>query len=194
MGKADAVVEESVSSVRTVYSFVAEKRTVTDFVEPLASTMKLGYKQGLGKGLALASTGMIYVLWAIMAWVGQILVEKGTTTGSQVVVTGFLIMSSVISVAQAAPSIKAFVDGASAAHRMLQVIDRIPPIDSDDLSGTILEKIQGHIEFVNVSFCYPSRPDVLVLNNFNLRIAAGTFGGGQRLWQVHGYCPTRALL
>ncbi len=31
----------------------------------------------------------------------------------------------------------------------------------------------GEIEFKNVSFAYPSRPDVSVLKNFNMKIKAG---------------------
>lgn len=31
----------------------------------------------------------------------------------------------------------------------------------------------GEIEFKNVKFNYPTRPDVIVLNDFNLRIPAG---------------------
>jgi ABC-type multidrug transport system fused ATPase/permease subunit len=34
--------------------------------------------------------------------------------------------------------------------------------------------LNGDIEFRNVSFVYPSRPDVAVLQNFNLRVPANT--------------------
>lgn len=37
-------------------------------------------------------------------------------------------------------------------------------------SGTIKpEHIQGHIEFKDVTFAYPSRPDETILKNLNLR-------------------------
>jgi ATP-binding cassette, subfamily B (MDR/TAP), member 1 len=36
-----------------------------------------------------------------------------------------------------------------------------------------LKKIDGHIQFVNVCFSYPSRPDVVIFNNFCLEIPSG---------------------
>lgn len=40
-------------------------------------------------------------------------------------------------------------------------------------TGRKLNKVEGHIQFKNVCFSYPSRPDVAIFNNFNLNIPAG---------------------
>lgn len=40
-------------------------------------------------------------------------------------------------------------------------------------TGRKLDKLSGHIEFKDVSFCYPSRPDVAIFNKFCLDIPAG---------------------
>ena len=39
--------------------------------------------------------------------------------------------------------------------------------------GIKLKQVQGQIEFKNVSFSYPSRPDQRILNNFSMTIPAG---------------------
>ena len=39
--------------------------------------------------------------------------------------------------------------------------------------GTKIENLQGVIEFKNVTFKYPTRPDVKVLKNFDLKIKEG---------------------
>ncbi len=39
--------------------------------------------------------------------------------------------------------------------------------------GKIPEKFVGHIEFKNVSFFYPQRPDVQILKNFSMEIMPG---------------------
>lgn len=55
----------------------------------------------------------------------------------------------------------------------MEVIKRIPKIDSDDMKGKILEHIYGEIEFKQVNFSYPSRPKSVVFKNFSLIIPAG---------------------
>ena len=51
---------------------------------------------------------------------------------------------------------------------------RIPRIDSDSTEGIVMENISGDVEFRSVEFAYPSRPDSIILNDFNLKVAAGT--------------------
>lgn len=82
-GVAGGIAEQAVSSIRTVYSYVAEHETLIRFSNALQKTMELGIKQGFIKGLLMGSMGMIYVGWAFQAWVGSYLVtEKGEKGGS----------------------------------------------------------------------------------------------------------------
>lgn len=82
-GVAGGIAEQAISSIRTVYSYVAENQTLIRFSNALQTTMELGIKQGFIKGLLMGSMGMIYVGWAFHAWVGTYLVtEKGEKGGS----------------------------------------------------------------------------------------------------------------
>lgn len=69
--KAGAVVEQSVSSIRTVYSFVAEERTMANFSSALDHSVKLGLKQGLAKGMAIGSNAITFSIWAFVIWYGS---------------------------------------------------------------------------------------------------------------------------
>jgi len=51
--------------------------------------------------------------------------------------------------------------------------DRQPPIDSFDERGLRPDRVDGKIEFKNVLFRYPTRPEATVLKNYNLSIEAG---------------------
>jgi len=53
------------------------------------------------------------------------------------------------------------------------MIDRIPTIDSEDTKGQVLEHMSGNLEFENIKFTYPSRPEAVVLKDFNLKVEAG---------------------
>jgi len=52
------------------------------------------------------------------------------------------------------------------------VIDRVPEIDAYKEGGHE-GSLNGRLEFRNCTFCYPSRPDAVVLKNFSLVIEAG---------------------
>lgn len=54
------------------------------------------------------------------------------------------------------------------------MIDRVPTIDSEDTRGLVLDSISGKLEFEHVKFTYPSRPDTIVLEDFNLTVESGT--------------------
>lgn len=73
----------------------------------------------------------------------------------------------------ALPEVKYFTEASVAATRIFNRIDRIPEIDGEDTEGLVLDKIQGEIEFEHVKFTYPSRPDSIVLQDFNLKVEAG---------------------
>ena len=69
-----AVAEQAVSSVRTVYSFVAERSTMARFSAALEESMRLGIKQGLAKGVAIGSSGVSFAIYAFSVWYGSRLV------------------------------------------------------------------------------------------------------------------------
>lgn len=51
---------------------------------------------------------------------------------------------------------------------MMRSVPEIPANEGDDAG-----RLKGVIEFKNVTFKYPSRPDVKVLKDFNLKIKEG---------------------
>ncbi|KAI5557616.1 hypothetical protein BDE02_18G116000 [Populus trichocarpa] len=53
------------------------------------------------------------------------------------------------------------------------MIHRVPEIDSADEQGKTISDVKGEVEFRDIDFEYPSRPGILVLNKFNLRVMAG---------------------
>uniref|UniRef100_A0A2K1Y6Q9 ABC transporter domain-containing protein n=1 Tax=Populus trichocarpa TaxID=3694 RepID=A0A2K1Y6Q9_POPTR len=54
-----------------------------------------------------------------------------------------------------------------------KTLERETEIEPDVPKSPDLEKIMGRIEFQNIQFYYPLRPEVIVLRNFSLQIEAG---------------------
>ena len=67
----------------------------------------------------------------------------------------------------------AIVHGRAAAAKLFETIDRVPPIDSYDEGGLRPDKCVGEITFENVSFHYPSRPSVTILQGLSITFQAG---------------------
>ncbi|CAM6063738.1 unnamed protein product [Sphagnum tenellum] len=59
--EAGSIAEQTITQVRTVYSFVGEKQALDSYSKAFQTTLKLGYKTGMEKGLAMGVTyGVIF--------------------------------------------------------------------------------------------------------------------------------------
>ncbi|KAL3726369.1 hypothetical protein ACJRO7_031286 [Eucalyptus globulus] len=174
---AGGIAEQAISSIRTVYSYAAEHQTLVRFSHALQSTLELGIKQGFVKGLMLGSMGMIFAAWAFQAWVGSVLVTERGEEGGPVFVAGICIITGGVSFMNMLPNLSSIADAIDAAGRIFKMIDQVPHIDSKQKKGKAIANFRGEIEFRGVDFSYPSRPDSLVLDGFDLRIRAGTTVG-----------------
>ncbi|KAH9708537.1 ABC transporter B family member 15 [Citrus sinensis] len=170
---AGGIAEQAISSIRTVYSFVGEHQTLKRFSLALRKNMELGIKQGLTKGLLLGSMGMTYGAWAFQSWVGSVLVTERGEKGGLVFVAGICTILGGVGIMSALPNLSFISQATTAATRIFEMIDRVPVINSEDEIGKTLAYLRGEIEFKDVDFSYPTRPDTPVLQRFNLLVEAG---------------------
>uniref|UniRef100_A0A251SJ61 Putative ATP-binding cassette subfamily C member 8 n=2 Tax=Helianthus annuus TaxID=4232 RepID=A0A251SJ61_HELAN len=171
--KAGTVAEQAISSVRTVYSFVGENKTLLEYSAALEGTVKLGLKQGMAKGVAIGSNGVVFAVWSFLCWYGSRLVMYHGASGGTVFAVGAAIAVGGLSLGSGLSNLKYFSDAMAASERIREVIIRVPEIDSDNMEGDVLEEVSGRVEFKNVKFAYPSRPESLIFKDFNLKVPAG---------------------
>ncbi|KAF8693403.1 hypothetical protein HU200_038796 [Digitaria exilis] len=169
-----AIAEQAVSSPRTVYSFVAERSTVARFAAALEETLRLGLRQGLAKGLTIGTcNAVIMAVSAFNLWYGGgLVVYHGYQGGSVFSVSGAIVNGG-LALGSGLSNVKYFSEAVSAAERIQEVIRRVPKIDSASDTGEELSNVSGDVEFKNVEFCYPSRPESPILARFSLRVPAG---------------------
>ncbi|XP_066321361.1 putative multidrug resistance protein isoform X2 [Miscanthus floridulus] len=168
-----AIAEQAVSSVRTVYSFVAERTTMAQFSAALEESARLGIKQGLAKGVAIGSNGITFTIWAFNVWYGSRLVMYHGYQGGTVFAVSAAIVVGGLALGSGLSNVKYFSEASSASERVQEVIQRVPKIDSESSAGDELANVAGEVEFKNVEFCYPSRPETPIFVSFNLRVPAG---------------------
>ncbi|KAH9676238.1 ABC transporter B family member 15 [Citrus sinensis] len=171
--KADTIVEQAISSVRTVYAFVGESKTINEFSSALQDSVKLGLKQGLGKGFASGINAITYAIWSFLAYYGGRLVMYHGAKGGFVFAAGTTIVVSGQALGAGLSNLKYISEATSAGEHIRDVIKRVPDIDSENMEGEILEKFLGEVEFRNVVFAYPSRPETIIFKDFCLKVPAG---------------------
>ena len=68
------------------------------------------------------------------------------------------------------PFIEAFSIAKGAGAKVYSVIDRISPIDSWSDTGDKPDSLKGNISFKDITFAYPTRPEVEVINKYQCGI------------------------
>ena len=79
-------------------------------------------------------------------------------SGGDVISCFFGILFGAFGWGMIAPNMQAVTEGKAAACSTFEICDRIPEILTNDPKA-LKTQIQGKIEFRNVDFYYPSRPD-----------------------------------
>ncbi|XP_050223554.1 ABC transporter B family member 15-like [Mercurialis annua] len=171
--KAGTIAEQAISSIRTVYAFVGENKTISEYSKALDCTVKLGLRQGLAKGLAIGSNGVVFAIWSFMSYYGSRMVMYDNSRGGTVFAVGASIAVGGLSLGAGLSNVKYLSEACSAGERIMEVIKRKPKIDIENTEGEILQNIKGEVEFNTIDFAYPSRPETLILKNFNLKIPPG---------------------
>ncbi|KAE8689305.1 ABC transporter B family member 22 [Hibiscus syriacus] len=171
--KANTIAEQAISSIRTVYAFVGERKTTTEFSAALHGSLKLGLKQGMAKGLAIGSNGITFAVWAFIIYYGSRMVMYHGAKGGTIFIVGTCIAVGGQELGIGLSNLKPLFEACAAAERINEMIKRVPKIDLDNLVGETLDNILGELEFKQVEFAYPSRPESIIFKSFCLKIPAG---------------------
>eukprot|EP01018_Ginkgo_biloba_P034174 Gb_33058 [translate_table: standard] len=155
LGDAGTHAGEVLAQIRAVYSYVGESKALRSCSQKLEIAVKLGYKEGLVKGVGMGAIGLqVFGAWALVCWSFSEEWQRGSS--------GY-----------AFSGLASFAKGKAAYSKIMEMINREPALNRNLIDGLTIEQVKGNIEFKNVGFSYPSRPDVIIFQNFCLNIHAG---------------------
>ncbi|CAN8097022.1 unnamed protein product [Discula destructiva] len=179
--KSASFASEAVTAIRTVASLTREEDVLKLYRDSLAAQLRVSTTSILrGSSLYAASQSLMFLCFALGFWYGGTLMARGEYTLFQF----FVVFSEVIFGAQSAGTIFSFAPdigkARSSAAELKRLFDRQPKIDTWSEAGEHISKheknaIQGTIEFRDVHFRYPTRPDVPVLRGLNLQVQPGQY-------------------
>ncbi|TPX38571.1 hypothetical protein SeLEV6574_g07738, partial [Synchytrium endobioticum] len=173
--EAATLAEESLTGVRIIHSLNAQDKTCLRFKNRLHGARLAGIKKSvvMGAGIAIAMCS-IYLMYSLAFYFGARLLYSGQLSSGNIITVIFSVLIGSVSLAQMAPDVQAITLARSAGAKLFHTIDRVPSIDPYNQSGSNLTDVKGRIEFKNIKFIYPARPDLTVLTNYSLLVEPGT--------------------
>lgn len=164
------------SSLRTVYAFGMERRWIGEYSKSLDGAEAMAKRKGLLTGVfGSFSTGTFNFLFAIGIYYAIYLFRSDCRqySPSVLVPSFFCIVASGFALGQAIPYLKDLAEAKGAAQRVFELLKTKSNIDVFSSSGKRLSSLTGHVQFENVFFSYPQRPEVSILKGLSLNIPGG---------------------
>jgi len=174
IAETSGVAGEALNAVHTVQAFAREQYESQRYSTAVISLFGAA-KQRIRARAMLIGLVILIVFGAItcVIWVGAKAVLAGTMSGGEL--TQFVLYAVVAAGATGALT-EVWGDvqrAAGAMGRISELLARAPGIIDPAEPVTLHNRLLGSIEFKNVNFSYPSRPDAKALTHLSLRVQQG---------------------
>lgn len=167
---------EATSAIRTVASLTREPDVTDTYHQQTKSQVKKSaISVAKSSTLYASSQAFLFFCLALGFWYGGTLLGRKEYSMFQF----FVCFSAVIFGAQSAGTLFSFSPdmgkAKTAASEFKKLFDRQPPIDTWSKDGEVPEHLEGTIEFRDVHFRYPTRPEQPILRGLNLTVKPGQY-------------------
>ncbi|CAI0411427.1 unnamed protein product [Linum tenue] len=172
--KASLVLEDAVRNIYTVVAFCAGNKVMELYRLQLQKIFKQSFLHGVAIGFAFGfSQFLLFACNALLLWYTAYAVKEGHMSLSTAL-KGYMVFSfatfALVEPFGLAPYI---LKRRKSLISVFEIIDRVPKIEPDENLALKPPNVFGSIELKNVDFCYPTRPELLVLSNFSLKVNGG---------------------
>jgi len=187
LAQSSVVATEVFGNIRTVRSFSKEEFEHKRYSQQITKTYDLGSHVAIVTAAFDASMIFVgFMATIILLWHGGYLVVGGRLNTGQF--TSYLLY--VMTLRQSANDfyflVMDLMKSIGASQRVFQLLDREPRVKCRGGLIPSIHTVKGHISIEAVSFSYPAREDVRIINNFHLEMfpntvtaLVGSSGGGK---------------
>lgn len=169
----NVIVEETLQGIATVKAFVNEAFEYLRYKKKTDDVIAISLKAAIWRG-AFASFIIFCLFGSIVAviWYGVILVQEDELSVGDLFT--FILYSVFVgaSLGGIADLYSQLQKAIGATENLMEILDEEQE-SSQDAQKENIEVQSGAIEFENISFSYPNRSDVSVLNNLSFSIESG---------------------
>ncbi|XP_038712841.1 ABC transporter B family member 26, chloroplastic isoform X3 [Tripterygium wilfordii] len=170
---ANEVAQETLSLMRTVRVYGTERQEFERYNMWLGTLADISLRQSAASGFWNLSFNTLYhSTQVISVLIGGMSILAGHITAEQL--TKFIMYSEwlIYSTWWMGDSFSSLMQSVGASEKVFQLMDLLPS-DQFKSTGVKLQRLIGHVEFVNVSFHYSSRPTVPVLQHVSIFVDPG---------------------
>nr|UOU03320.1 ATP-binding cassette subfamily B1-2 [Brachionus rubens] len=175
--EAGKISSEAISNIRTVAILNKEKYFANLYSNKIDIPYKAALKSANIYGFMLGlSTSIIFFATATAFVVGGYLVEKKKfgLDFEKIMLVFSCVIFGAQSVGQAASLMPDYAKAKVALQKIFELFDRIPTINNwESNGGAQMKELNGDIKFKSVEFYYPNRPEVKILDKFDITIKQG---------------------
>ncbi|KAL5341025.1 P-loop containing nucleoside triphosphate hydrolase protein [Aspergillus crustosus] len=173
--QANSFAEGVLTGVKAAHAFQMRASLVRKFDEYLTEAHNVGKKISPLFGLLFsAEYTIIYLGFGLAFWQGiNMMASGGIDSAGDIFIVLLSVVIAAINLTQLAPYAIDFSRAASAAAQLFMLIDRESAINPYNTDGRQPDSVIGEVELENISFSYPTRPGITVLDNFSLKVPAG---------------------
>lgn len=171
LAKAADTAQETFSAIRTVRSFAMEPHENERHSHDVQESYKVGATKAMAYGAFGGVVGTIaeYAI-ALVLWYGGTLVLAGEMRASDLISFLLYTVSIAATLGGLAQTFFSLMNAIGASERVFSLFDT--PVERIG-SERLLTPFSGQLELKDVTFAYPARPDVSVLNGVSLSVQPG---------------------
>ncbi|XP_060052095.1 ATP-binding cassette sub-family B member 5 [Erinaceus europaeus] len=172
--RAGKIATEAVENIRTIVSLTREKAFEQMYEETLQTQHRNTLKKAQIIGICYAfSHAFVYFAYAAGFRFGAYLIQAGRMTPEGMFIVFTAIAYGAMAMGETLVLAPEYSKAKSGAAHLFALLEKKPTIHSYSQEGKKSNICEGKIEFREVSFFYPCRPDVLILRDLSLSIEKG---------------------
>ena len=169
-----AFAEESINAIRTVQAYTHEDEDNRRFTGEVNNAFEVAEQRIRMRGF-LTAVVILLVFGAIgvILWIGGRDMLAGKITGGEL--AAFIYYATIVafSVGVISEVYGELLRAAGATERLIELLDATPEIITPANPIALPNPPLGQVKFDDVTFFYPSRPDLPALRNFSLEVNPG---------------------
>lgn len=167
-------IEESVSGIRTIQSYLCEEKEIRNFGNFVDYALKASLEKIRIRSMMVASViAVAFSAVTIVIWIGSHDVLQGIISSgdlSSFVFYAVISATSLVAISQIAGQ---FQSATASAARIFELLEISSPVIESQSPQTFPAKNLLKIKFEDVRFSYPSRKNSPILRNVNFEIIPG---------------------
>ena len=173
--KVGSMISECVNNTVTIFSYNMQRH----LKEKQASIVDWGFDQIKRKIFISSfffgcSQGILFFIYATLFYLGSYLVDNGSLKIPDMFKAIFILLFASMGVGMAQVYVGDMTKAKESLLNLYKVINTEPKIDISKKEDSIVPtEIKGHIKFTNVTFAFPSKPDIRVLDNVSFEVNPG---------------------